>query len=133
MYSRGTKSLVWELAVGLVATLPGALFAQDAAKPAPKANPTDSPSKWDIFAGYSYLAPHGTTSNGVTAQSVNYGSILSVARYFNNYVGVQLEADEHILNQSGIIGNCPSCGSTWSRNDFSGGGGGLIFRFPSAR
>jgi hypothetical protein len=132
MYSRGTKSLVWALAVGLVATLPGALFAQDAAKPAPKANPTDSPSKWDIFAGYSYLAPHGTTSNGVTAQSVNYGSILSVARYFNNYVGVQLEADEHILNQSGIIGNCPSCGSTWSRNDFSGGGGGLIFRFPSA-
>ena len=134
MYIRKSKSLVWALALGLAALLPGGLSAQDSAKPAPKANPSDSPSKWDIFAGYSYLAPHGTTSTGVTAQSINYGSIYSVARYFNNYVGVQLEADEHILNQDAASaqGQCPSCGSTWSNNDFSGGGGGLILRFPSA-
>ena len=132
MYSCSSKSVVRAFALGLAALLPVAILAQDTAKPAPKANPSDSPSKWDIFAGYSYLAPHGSTSNGVSAQSVNYGAILSVARYFNNYVGVQLEADEHILNQSAIIGNCPSCGSTWSRDDFSGGSAGIIFRFPSA-
>ena len=45
--------------------------------------------------------------------SVNYGSIFSVARYFNKYVGVQLEADEHIPNQNQYYPDCPSCGSTW--------------------
>jgi len=28
--------------------------------------------------------------------------------------------------------HCPSCGSTWANDDFSGGGGGIIFRFPAA-
>jgi hypothetical protein len=108
------------------------LSAQDSAKPAKPAVADDSPSKWDIFAGYSYLAPHGTASNGVTAQSIDYGSILSVARYFNKYAGVQLEADEHIPNQNIYYPACPSCGSTWANDDFSGGAAGLIFRFPSA-
>jgi len=113
------------------AVLPLALAAQDSAKPATTASSQDSPSKWDIFAGYSYLAPHGTvvTEDGgytTTLQSIDYGSILSVARYFNKYVGVQLEADEHILNQTANGG-----GSTYANDDFSGGGGGLIFRHPS--
>ena len=71
-------------------------------------------------------------TNPLTAQSINYGSILSVARYFNKFVGIQLEADEHIPNQDVYFPNCPSCGSTWANDDFSGGGGGLIFRFPTA-
>jgi len=138
MYSRVSKSLSWILALGVAVSLPISLAAQDPAKPAAKAAATDdSPSKWDIFAGYSYLAPHGTAGNGdgttFTAQSVNYGAILSVARYFNNYVGVQLEADEHILNQTPYsYPACGGCGSTYSNNDFAGGGGGLIFRLPSA-
>ncbi len=132
MYFRGSKSLVWALALGVAALTSGALQAQDAPKPAPKPNPNDSPSKWDIFAGYSYLAPHGTATSGGTGQAINYGAIFSVARYFNNYVGVQIEADEHINNQDVYIGGCPSCGSTWSRSDFSGGGAGMIFRFPTA-
>jgi hypothetical protein len=122
------------MALAFVGALPLALAAQDSAKPAAAATSEDSPSKWDIFAGYSYLAPHGTvgTVDALTAKSINYGSILSVARYFNKYAGVQLEADEHILNQNAYYPNCPSCGSTWSNDDFSGGGGGLIFRFPAA-
>lgn len=135
MHSRVSKSLSWVLALGVLASLPAALAAQDSAKPATKAAPEDSPSKWDIFAGYSYLAPHGT--EGVTsplpAQSINYGSILSVARYFNKYAGVQLEADEHIPNQSAnSYPPCGDCGSTWADDDFEGGGAGLIVRFPAA-
>ena len=130
MHSRVSKSKNWALALSFAALMPLALAAQDTAKPA---TADDSPSKWDVFAGYSYLAPHGTT-NGLTAQSINYGSILSVARYFNKYAGVQLEADEHILNQTPYMyPSCPSgCGSTYANDDFSGGGGGLIFRFPTA-
>ena len=129
MFSQVLKTSSWVLALAFVASLPMALAAQEAAKPAASGDP--NVSKWDIFAGYSYLAPHGSASNGTTANSVNYGSILSVARYFNKYVGLQLEADEHIPKEGGSYPVCPSCGSTWGRDDFSGGGGGLIFRFPS--
>jgi hypothetical protein len=132
MYSRVSKFVSWAIALAFVAFLPLALAAQDSAKPPTPATADDSPSKWDIFAGYSYLAPHGTT-DGLTAQSINYGSILSVARYFNKYAGVQLEADEHILNQTPyMLPTCGDCGSTYANDDFSGGGGGLIFRFPTA-
>jgi hypothetical protein len=134
MYSRVSKTMSWVLALAAVAVLPLAMAAQDSAKPATTASSEDSPSKWDIFAGYSYLAPHGTVgaNDALTAQSVNYGAILSVARYFNKYAGLQLEADEHINNENQYYPTCPNCGSTWSNDDFSGGGGGLIFRFPTA-
>jgi hypothetical protein len=137
MHSRVLRSLSCVLTLGVVALLPVALAAQDSAKPAPKAATEDSPSKWDIFAGYSYLSPHGTAGGGTpdafTGQSIDYGAIFSVARYFNNYVGVQLEADEHILNQTPYsFPSCGGCNSTYSNDDFSGGGGGLIFRFPAA-
>src|ERR1035438_7379920 len=137
MNSRVSKSLRWTVAMAMTAVLPLALAAQDSAKPAKAASTAtwqDSPSKWDVFAGYSYLAPHGTvvtTGGGFTTvlQAIDYGSILSVARYFNKYVGVQLEADEHILNQPA---SASEGGSTYANDDFSGGGGGLIFRHPSA-
>jgi hypothetical protein len=112
------------------------MAAQDAPKPAAKAAPSESPSKWDIFAGYSYLAPHGTvTAYGVphAYESIDYGAILSVARYFNNYVGAQLEADEHVESESWIRpgDKNPNVSSTNSDDDFSGGGAGLIFRVPT--
>ncbi|MGO9338553.1 MAG: hypothetical protein ACLPY1_13715 [Terracidiphilus sp.] len=132
MSSHVSKSVSWALALAFVGAMPLALAAQDSAKPATTASSDDSPSKWDIFAGYSYLAPHGTVGspNPLTAQSIDWGSILSVARYFNKYVGVQLEADEHIVNEEPppAVGS----GSTYANDDFSGGGGGLIFRFPAA-
>jgi hypothetical protein len=134
MYSRVSKSVCWVLTLAAAAVLPVMVAAQDSAKPATTApSSEDSPSKWDVFAGYSYLAPHGTVGSEfpLSAQSVNYGSIFSVARYFNKYTGLQLEADEHIPNQNKYYPSCPSCGSTWANDDFSGGGGGLIFRFPT--
>ena len=130
MFSQASKTSKWVLALALVACLPSALAAQEAAKPAPSGDPTIS--KWDIFAGYSYLAPHGSATNGTAANAINYGSIVSLARYFNKYVGAQAEVDEHIPNESLVYPNCPSCGSTWARDDFSGGSLGLIFRAPSA-
>jgi hypothetical protein len=131
MYSRVPKFVSWVLTLAFVAFLPLALAAQDSAKPSTIAGGDPTISKWDIFAGYSYLAPHGRTSNGITAESIDYGAILSVARYFNKYVGVQVEGDEHLPNQGAGFPQCPSCGSTWSNDDFSGGSAGLIFRFPS--
>ena len=99
--------------------------AQDSQKPTGHTATDDSPSRWDIFAGYSYLAPKGTV-NGFTYNAVNYGGIASVTRYFNNYVGVQGEGDVHWLTpEDGFISK------TQPNNDFSGGSLGLIFRFPT--
>jgi hypothetical protein len=123
MYFRVSKSLSLVLALASVACMPLALAAQDSAKPAAKTAASDSPSKWDIFAGYSYLAPKGTITNtgGTQYGAVNYGAIGSVARYFNNYVGVQGEGDVHALKQTQN-----------SNGDFSGGSLGLILRYPTA-
>jgi outer membrane protein OmpA-like peptidoglycan-associated protein len=110
--------------------MPVALAAQDSTKPAAKAPAGDSASKWDIFAGYSYLAPKGTVqtplASGTGTVSTNYraitgGGIGSVARYFNNYVGVEAVGDVHMQDES----TAPS-------DDFSGGSLGLIFRFPTS-
>jgi len=126
------------LAVACAALLLPAMTAQDAAKPAAKSAAQDSPSKWDIFAGYSYLAPHGTVTKpgGIPTDyhSVNYGMIFSVARYFNNYVGVQGEGDIHLNDESGYdqFGKHPHASSWNSPDDFSGGSAGLILRYPTS-
>ena len=87
----------------------------------------DSPSRWDLFAGYSYLGPHGTVDvpqpDGVTVTAVQYeaidmGVIFSGARYFNKYVGVQAETSQHHFSINS------------NNDDFSFYQGGLIFRFP---
>jgi len=120
-------------ALACAVLLPLAMVAQDSAKPASKAAADDGPSKWDIFAGYSYLAPHGTivTTTGVpeSMDSIDWGSILSITRYFNKYVGVQGEGDEHLLNEYKAVP--PPPGSTTANDDFAGGSGGLIARFPT--
>jgi hypothetical protein len=126
MFSRVSKSVSWVITLAFAASMPLALVAQDAPKPAATTSPDDNPSKWDIFAGYSYLAPHGTV-NGNTFNAVNYATIVSLSRYFNKYVGVQAEGDVHLLTPEN--GNVTS---TQPQNDFSGGSGGLIFRFPTA-
>ena len=102
MYLRHLKSVSWALTLAFVALLPVALSAQ-AAKSTVKAAPGDNPSKWDIFVGYSYLAPHGTVTNSPptgTATSANYdavnvGGLFSGAYYFNRYFGVQGEFGVH--------------------------------------
>ena len=60
MHSHFWKSWSQVVALAALAAVPVVLAAQDAPKPAPKASQSDSPSRWDIFAGYSYLAPKGT-------------------------------------------------------------------------
>jgi len=131
MNFRTTKSVVLAVAVAASMMSAGA-FAQD--KPAAKAPVYgDSPSRWDIFAGYSYLAPHGTVQviqptpalnvEPVDYKAVNVGEIFSGAYYFNKYVGAQVELGFHEYNGS----------AGGSNNDgFVTGAAGMIFRYPTA-
>jgi hypothetical protein len=114
----------------MLAAMPIALVAQDAPKPAATAFPGDSPSRWDIFAGYSYLAPKGTVNvlqpDGVTVlpqtfKSMNYGIIGSGAYYFNKYVGGKVEVATHDT----FINNSSSNGAATTV------AGGMIVRFPA--
>lgn len=118
-----SKNVSRILALACVALMPIAMVAQDSAKPVMKASGSDSPSKWDIFAGYSYLAPKATKGTYTLGRfhAIDYGEIASVTRYFNKYVGVQGEGDIHSLKE-----NIPQDG------DFSGGSVGMIFRFPTS-
>jgi hypothetical protein len=103
----------------------------DAAKPAAKAAPTaDSPSRWDIFAGYSYLAPKATVDvlqpGGAvilpeTYKSSEAGIIMSGARNFTKYVGWQLEGSSHDTMVNSSLSNS---GITTVQT-------GLILRFPT--
>src|ERR1700744_28731 len=121
----GMKSTVSRvLALSVLSIVPCALLGQGSAK-APSYG--DSPSRWDIFAGYSYLGPHDTvdvlqpdrvTVDAVSYKAIDMGVIVSAARYFNKDVGVQAEPSQHHI---GINSN---------NDDFSFYQGGLIFRFP---
>ena len=100
MYSRSTKFLGRGCALALIALAPIVLFAQSNGKSSAGANP----SKWDIFAGYSYLAPRGSVTTpqlnptrNVTANynAINVGGLFSVAYYFNKNVGAQVEYGLH--------------------------------------
>ena len=121
MLSRVSKSLGRLLVLACVVAIPLAIGAQESTKPAAKASVGDSPSKWDIFAGYSFLAPKGTV-DGFDYTRVNLGAIGSVTRYFNKNIGVQIEGDVHNANNE----DSPN-------DDFNGGSAGVIYRFPSAR
>ena len=130
MYSRITKSVSRVLALACVAMLPVAMVAQDSAKPAAKAPAGDSASRWDIFAGYSYLAPKGTVNvlqtDGVTVvpttyKAANYGVIASGAYFFNKYLGAQVEGSSHAQWTDNLSSN----------DEFVGVSGGLIARYPT--
>ena len=125
MHVRDLKSVSWVLTLALVALIPVVLSAQVTGTTSGKATASDSPSKWDIFAGYSYLAPKGTVNN-LTFNAVDLGSIFSVSRYFNKNLGFTLEGDDHILfPEDGKVSTLKP------QNDFSGGSGGVIYRFPT--
>jgi len=134
MFSRFSKITRLALTVACASVMPIAIAAQDSAQspaapapaPAPKASSAPAPSKWDLFAGFSYLAPKGKLiDNGVmqdNAKSITCCADVSLARYFTNYVGVQIEGDFHKNggNYSAVV-----------HNQFAGGSGGLIFRLPT--
>jgi hypothetical protein len=132
MYSRSIKNLSRACALALVALAPVALSAQSGSK----SNSGANPSKWDIFAGYSYLAPRGkvttTTlpSGTITAdyKAVNVGGLFSGAYYLNKIVGVQLE---YGLHQWGTAKPGSNIGTRGNNDGFNTVAGGLIARFPS--
>jgi len=107
-------------------------YAQD--KPAPKVPvDTSNASRWDIFIGYSYLAPHGTvnvlqpdrvTILPVDYKAVNWGEAASGTYYFNKYVGAQVEGGFHLCGETE-----PDCGNN---DSFITATGGLVFRYPTA-
>lgn len=84
-----------------------------------------SPSRMDLFLGYSYLAPHGTVNTPMPGggtfpasySAINEGAIGSFAYYFDRYLGAQAEFADH-----------PS-GANDGASDF---GFGLIGRYPTA-
>jgi hypothetical protein len=124
-------------ALALVAMVPVAMNAQAAA--GAKAPVADTASKWDIFAGYSYLAPKGTVNSTSPAgasvsasyDAVNVGGLFSGAYYFNKFVGAQFELGEH---EWGVQKGPTSVGTTGTRGNDDGFmtySAGLIARFPT--
>jgi outer membrane protein OmpA-like peptidoglycan-associated protein len=129
MHSSYSKSVNHILALALIGMAPIALAAQDAAKPNAKtyarsAASNNAASKWDIFAGFSYLSPNVASDgfDNFDSTGIRYGAIGSVSRYFNKYVGVQFEGDYHNDNNENHA----------TSTDFEGGSGGLVLRYPTA-
>jgi hypothetical protein len=132
MFSRSIKSLSQAFAVALVALVPVALSAQASGK-----SPSDhNPSKWDIFAGYSYLAPKGsvttplssTTSATADYKAINVGGLFSGAYFFNKWVGAQGEYGFHEYGSQSASGS--PIGTKGNNDGFQSVAGGLIGRFP---
>ncbi len=158
MQTRVLKSLGHVLAFAILVLLSVSLAAQPAPTPSAKSSGNQMPSRWDIFAGYSYLAPKGTvttttlvtttvttpdgsfnadaegtvtTSVPVTASydAVNVGGIVSGAYYFNRFVGVQAEWGLHEWGVASSNGS--NIGTHGNDDGFTTFGGGLIFRYPA--
>jgi hypothetical protein len=133
MYSRSIKSLSRAIALALVALTPVALCGQSSGKSSTGHNP----SKWDIFAGYSYLAPKGnvTTPTGPTTsvtagyKAINLGGLFSGAYFFNNHVGAQVEYGFHEWGEQSANGS--NIGTHGNNDGFQTVAGGLIARFQS--
>ena len=133
MHSRHQKFV---LALAFVALLPAAMSAQ-VAKSTAKAAPGDNPSRWDIFMGYSYLAPRGTvttspaTGTPVTANynAVNVGGLFSGAYFFNRYFGAQGEYGIHEWGTQSSNGS--NIGTHGNDDGFMTIAGGLIARYPA--
>ncbi len=137
MQTRVLKSVGRILALVTVVALPVAMTAQSA--PSGKGSDSTSPSRWDIFMGYSYLAPRGTVSTTnpnnqpVTASydSVNVGGLVSGAYYFNKYAGVQVEFGIHQWGTQSTGGTNMNVGTNGNDDGFTTLGGGVIFRYPA--
>lgn len=138
MLSQTLKSLSRTLVLACLSATPLALAAQDAAPPAPKpAGAQNYASRWDIFAGYSYLAPKGTVEvpqgDGTTLpyayNAVNVGGLFSGSYFFSKYVGGQLEFGIHEWGTQSDNGS--NIGTHGNDDGFVTGSGGIIFRYPT--
>jgi hypothetical protein len=59
-----------------------------AAQAAPAGSQTPTPSRFDLFGGYTYFHPFNSTLNGYTYEPIVKGGIGSLAGYFGNHLGV---------------------------------------------
>jgi ribosomal protein S11 len=128
---------IFNMAAALICAgaMPALLTAQ--AAPAAKGSFSEgSPSRWDIFAGYSYLAPHGTVDTPqpdgtiipASYDAVNLGGLFSGAYFFNRFVGAQFEFGEHEWGQENGKNNI---GTEGNDDGFLTAAGGILFRFPA--
>jgi hypothetical protein len=140
MYAHYFRRMGGIVASSLVAMISLALPAQ--ARPAGGGASADQnyASRWDLFAGYSYLAPHGTVNVPMTAggtapysyDAVNVGGLFSGAYFFNRYLGAQVELGEHEYGTTKTVNGVLQPNGTEGNNDgFLTLGGGLISRFPA--
>jgi outer membrane protein OmpA-like peptidoglycan-associated protein len=133
MYSRSIKSLSAVFVIALAALIPVNSSAQSTGKMAS----AGGVSKWDIFAGYSYLAPKGsvttpTLSGGTLTGSykaINVGGLFSGSYFFNKFVGVQAEYGFHEWGTENPNGGY--IGTRGNNDGFQTVAGGLIGRFPA--
>jgi outer membrane protein OmpA-like peptidoglycan-associated protein len=83
----------------------------------------DYASKWDIFLGYSFLAPNATVygwnqgrsgtvgayqSSGVSIMTQKLGSVESLTRYFNRHFGLQIDSGQHDIYNGSTNGTSNS-------------------------
>ena len=54
----------------------------------------EQPSKFDLFAGYSYFSPNGRV-NGQQLRAMTWGAVISPSVWFNRYLGLALEGGIH--------------------------------------
>ena len=131
MQASYSKSVNYILALALIGIFTSALAAQDVVQPNVKKVKTyanndatnNAASKWDIFAGFSYLSPNVASDgfDNFDGTAIRYGAIGSVSGYFNKYAGLQFEGDYH-NDHNGARQN----------SDFAGGSAGLVLRYPTA-
>jgi hypothetical protein len=136
MFSNVSKSMSWAAAMAVLALAPIPVLSQ-VAPAATGLFHRDTSSKWDIFAGYSYLSPHATVTRTdqtpyMTASynSIALGEIASISYFFKRNIGLQAETSIH---EWGIQNsNIPGQNGTHGNNDgFLAVSGGLIWRHPT--
>jgi hypothetical protein len=133
MFGNTPKPVCRALALAFVALLPLVMTAQSVST-VTGAHMADTPAKWDISLGYSFLAPEGTfypiQPSGsvlpVQFKTLKNGTIVGGAYYFRKNLGMQVETGEHDLwTNSGFDENQgASNGGVFTVQD------GLIYRFP---
>ncbi len=141
MKSRLLHSVSWTVAWLALACLPAAMPAQSSKAKSPA---DASLSRWDIFAGYSYLSPHDTVDTtapvgflnnsstpvpvSASYDAVNLGGLFSGSYYITRHVGVQTEFGEH---EWGVQCCASNVGSRSNNDGFLTLGAGPIVRFPN--
>lgn len=138
MHSRMLKSILMVLALSCAALVPASLAAQSSSQPEVQQEANTTNSKWDIFAGYSYLAPKGTVdvpmpgggTQSFDYKAVNVGGLFSLARYFSPNFGLQGEFGLHQWGKEDPSN--PLVGTRGNNDGFTTLALGPIIRFPMA-